>query len=299
MGVGKENVVSEDMICIYEMNNGEKVFLLFLKIEMDNWQEKFWFLMVDCQIDVCLFIFYNNICYYFGFFYCFFGCKYGFVVILDSVMIIVVGIDGGQFWWCIYGDMVIYIDWCWDNYFYVIWILLGMFNLVVKWIGIEFDQVFLDLLKQLEGVVLGVEFVDIVVVMMVQWIIKSVEEYVFICEGVWIGDVGGVVLVDVVQVGILEYEVVIVLINVMIWEIVKLFLFVELMDIWIWFQFGINMDGVYNFVINKLVEVGDIFSFNCFFMIFGYYIVLECIFFCEYVFDVYFWFWEVNCYVYW
>lgn len=46
------------------------------------------------------------------------------------------------------------------------------------------------------------------------------------------------------------------------------------------------------------IEVGDILFLNCFLMVVGYYVVLECMFFVEYVSDEYLWLWEINCKVY-
>ncbi|MBO6507266.1 MAG: aminopeptidase P family N-terminal domain-containing protein, partial [Roseibium sp.] len=64
--------MSDDMIRIYEMNNGEKAFSPFSANEMDSRQSKLRQLMSDRQIDACLFTSYHNICYYSGFLYCYF-----------------------------------------------------------------------------------------------------------------------------------------------------------------------------------------------------------------------------------
>lgn len=81
----------------------------------------------------------------------------------------------------------------------------------------------------------GIEFVDIVVLVMWLCMVKFVEEIVYIIEMVCIVDIGGVVCVEVVVVGVLEYEVVLYFIVIMVCEIVKFWFEGELMDIWIWF----------------------------------------------------------------
>ena len=90
--------MSNDMIRIYEMNNGEKAFSPFSAAEMDSRQAKLRKLMADRQIDAALFTSYHNICYYSGFLYCYFGRKYGFLVTQDKATTIAAGIDGGQPW---------------------------------------------------------------------------------------------------------------------------------------------------------------------------------------------------------
>ncbi len=289
--------MSNDMIRIYEMNNGEKAFSPFSAAEMDSRQAKLRKLMADRQIDAALFTSYHNICYYSGFLYCYFGRKYGFLVTQDKATTIAAGIDGGQPWRRTHGDTVIYTDWRRDNYFHAIQSLLGMPNPGVKRIGIEFDHVSLDMLKLLEAALPGVELVDIAADAMAQRTIKSAEEHVLIREGTRICDVGGAALVEAVQAGVPEHEVAMASTNAMIREIAKSFPFVELMDTWTWFQSGINTDGAHNPVTNKKVEAGDILSLNCFPMIFGYYTALERTLFCEYASDEHLRLWEINCHV--
>ena len=186
--------MSDDMIRIYEMNNGEKAFSPFSPQEMDRRQAQLRTLMADRGIDACLFTSYHNICYYSGFLYCYFGRKYGFLVTQDKATTIAAGIDGGQPWRRTHGDTVIYTDWRRDNYFYAIQSLLGLPNASVKRVGIEFDHVSLDLMKQLEAALPGIELVDIAADAMTQRTIKSAEEHVLIREGARICDVGGAAL---------------------------------------------------------------------------------------------------------
>ncbi len=289
--------MSEDMIRIYEMNNGEKTFSPFSPEEMDGRQARLRTLMAERQIDACLFTSYHNICYYSGFLYCYFGRKYGFLVTQVKATTIAAGIDGGQPWRRTHGDTLIYTDWRRDNYFHAIRTLLDMPNPSVRRIGIEFDHVSLDFLKLLESALPEVEFVDVATDAMAQRTIKSAEEHVLIREGARICDVGGAALVDAVQAGVPEHEVAMASTNAMIREIARSFPFVELMDTWTWFQSGINTDGAHNPVTNKKVEAGDILSLNCFPMIFGYYTALERTLFCEYASLEHLRLWEINCHV--
>ena len=287
--------MSDDMIRVYEMNNGEKAYSPFSTEEMDGRQNRLRKLMEARQIDACLFTSYHNICYFSGFLYCSFGRKYGFLVTQDDATTIAAGIDGGQPWRRTHGDCLIYTDWRRDNYFHAIQSLLKMPNASVRRIGLEFDHVSLDLKTKLEAALPGVEFIDVSMDVMAQRTIKSAEEHVLIREGARICDVGGAALVDAVQAGAAEHEVAIASTNAMIREIAKSFPFVELMDTWTWFQSGINTDGAHNPVSNKIIEAGDILSLNCFPMIFGYYTALERTLFCEHASDEHLRLWEINC----
>ena len=287
--------MSDDMIRVYEMNNGEKAYSPFSTEEMDGRQNRLRKLMEARQIDACLFTSYHNICYFSGFLYCSFGRKYGFLVTQDDATTIAAGIDGGQPWRRTHGDCLIYTDWRRDTYFHAIQSLLKMPNASVRRIGLEFDHVSLDLKTKLEAALPGVEFIDVSMDVMAQRTIKSAEEHVLIREGARICDVGGAALVDAVQAGAAEHEVAIASTNAMIREIAKSFPFVELMDTWTWFQSGINTDGAHNPVSNKIIEAGDILSLNCFPMIFGYYTALERTLFCEHASDEHLRLWEINC----
>jgi creatinase len=289
--------MSDDMIRIYEMNNGEKAFLPFSRQEMDSRQDKLRGLMAERDIDACLFTSYHNICYYSGFLYCYFGRKYGFLVTTDKATTIAAGIDGGQPWRRTHGDALIYTDWRRDNYFHAVQSLLAWPDQKVRRIGIEFDHVSLDMLKLLEAAFPSVEFVDIAAVAMTQRTIKSAEEHVLIREGARICDIGGAAVAEAVQAGVAEHEVALASTGAMVREIAKSFPFVELMDTWTWFQSGINTDGAHNPVTNRKVEAGDILSLNCFPMIFGYYTALERTLFCEYASDEHLRLWEINCHV--
>ncbi|WP_434054184.1 MAG: M24 family metallopeptidase [Roseibium sp.] len=289
--------MSDDMIRIYEMNNGEKSFSPFSAVEMDRRQDNLRLLMADHRIDAVLMTSYHNICYYSGFLYCRFGRNYGLVVTQDKATTVAAGIDGGQPWRRTHGDTLIYTDWRRDNFFHAVQSLIGWPNASVLRIGIEFDHVSLDLLKMLEAAFPGVDFVDVAADAMTQRAIKSAEEHALIREGARICDIGGAAVAEAVQAGVTEHEVAIASTNAMIREIGKSFPFVELMDTWTWFQSGINTDGAHNPVTNKVVEAGDILSLNCFPMIFGYYTALERTLFCEHASDEHLRLWEINCHV--
>ncbi|WP_421980903.1 M24 family metallopeptidase [Roseibium sp.] len=289
--------MSNDMIRIYEMNNGEKSFSPFSAGEMDRRQASLRKLMADRGVDAVIMTSYHNICYYSGFLYCQFGRKYGLVVTQDKSTTVAAGIDGGQPWRRTHGDTLIYTDWRRDNYLHALQSLIGWPNGSVRRIGIEFDHVPLDFLKALEAAFPGVDFVDVAADAMSQRTIKSTEEHVLIREGARICDIGGAAVASAVQAGVSEHEVAIASTNAMIREIGKSFPFVELMDTWTWFQSGINTDGAHNPVTNKAVEAGDILSLNCFPMIFGYYTALERTLFCEHASDEHLRLWEINCHV--
>jgi len=55
-----------------------------------------------------------------------------------------------------------------------------------------------------------------------------------------------------------------------------------------------NTDGAHNPVTNKVIDIGDILSLNCFPMIFGYYTALERTLFCKHISDSSLELWERN-----
>src|SRR3546814_5510852 len=79
------------------------------------------------------------------------------VITQDAATTISACIDGGQPWRRSFGNNVTYTDWRRDNYFSAVRQLAKG----AKRIGIEFDHVSLDLRRQLEESLPGVEFVDI------------------------------------------------------------------------------------------------------------------------------------------
>src|SRR3546814_1719939 len=89
-------------------------------------------------------------------------------------------------------------DWRRDNYFSAVRQLAKG----AKRIGIEFDHVSLDLRRQLEESLPGVEFVDIGQPSMWMRTLKSPEEQKLIREGARICDVGGAACVAAIKEGV-------------------------------------------------------------------------------------------------
>ncbi len=284
MGMG------DDMDRLLTWHNGERAFSPFSDAEMDRRQAELRAHMQLHDIDASLFTSYHNICYYSGFMYCAFGRNYGFVVTNDNATTISAGIDGGQPWRMTHGDNITYTDWRKDNFLHAVKHLTPG----VKRLGIEFDEVSLDLRDQLEIALPGVEFVDIGQATMWMRTIKSAEEITHIRTLTRIADLGGQACADAIGAGVPEHEVALASTGAMVREIANSFPFVELMDTWTWFQSGINTDGAHNPVTNKKIESGDILSLNCFPMVFGYYVALERTLFCDTVSDEHLRLWNVN-----
>ena len=165
----------------------------------------------------------------------------------------------------------------------------------VSRIGIEFDQVNLDLRRLLEEAFPNVEFVDIGSPTMWLRTIKSAEEIVLIKAGAATADIGGAAVAKAVQEGVPEYEVALAGTQAMVRHIADRFPHAELMDTWVWFQSGINTDGAHNPVTSRRVQKGDILSLNCFPMISGYYTALERTLFLDHASDEHLRIWEINC----
>ncbi len=279
-----------DMARTLEWRNGEAAFSPFSDEEMDRRQNMLRAHMSAQGIDACLLTSYHNICYFSGFMYCSFGRNYGFVVDAERATSISAAIDGGQPWRRTHGDNIIYTDWRKDNYFHAV---QGL-TVGVKRLGIEFDEVDLDLRSKLEAALPGVEFVDVGGPTMWMRTVKSDEEIRHITLAAGIADIGGEACRQAIGAGVPEHEVAMASTNAMIRAIADSFPSVELMDTWTWFQSGINTDGAHNPVTNRVIEAGDILSLNCFPMIFGYYVALERTLFCEHVSDEALRLWQVN-----
>ena len=280
-----------DMIHVTRWHNGEKTFSPFSTEEMERRSHAMQTRMDAAGIDACLFTSYHNICYFSGFLYCKFGRRYGAVLNANGVTTVSAGIDGGQPYRRSVGDNVTYSDWRRDSYFTALKDLIGN----VKRLGIEFDEVSLDLKMLLEEHFPGVELVDCAGIAMDLRTIKSAEEHVLIRKGADICAVGGRALMGAVKAGVPEHEVALASTSAMVREIADSFPFVELMDTWTWFQSGINTDGAHNPVTNKLIEDGDILSLNTFPMMFGYYTALERTLFCGHASNAHHDLWQKNC----
>ena len=114
-------------------------------------------LMVESSIDTALLTSYHNINYYGDFLYCSFGRSYGLIINEKSQTSISANIDGGQPARRTVGDNLVYTDWQQDNYYKAVASLIRGKQKV----GIEFDQVSLQMLEKLKAALPGCEFVDI------------------------------------------------------------------------------------------------------------------------------------------
>ena len=281
---------SDDMARLVQWHNGEPQPGPFSPGEMDRRQAALRAHMADHDLDAVLLTSYHNICYFSGFLYCRFGRNYGFVVTPDAATSITAAIDGGQPWRRTHGDNLIYTDWRRDNFFHAVQQLTPG----TRRLGIEFDEVSLDLRSALEAALPGVELVDVARSTMWMRTVKSAEEIEHIELAARIADLGGEACRDAIGPGVPEHEVAMASTNAMIRAIAEAFPFAELMDTWTWFQSGINTDGAHNPVTNRRIEAGDILSLNCFPMIFGYYVALERTLFCEHASDEHLRLWNVN-----
>jgi len=270
--------------------NGEKPTPTFSAAEMQSRIDKLRVLMSTLNVDSVLMTSIHNINYYSDFLYCSFGRKYGLVINHDSQTSVTANIDGGQPYRRTYGENLVYTDW--QNNFYKATATLIKGK---QRVGIEFDQVPLEMLEKLKLAMPECEFVDIAAGAMQLRMIKSDEEIAHITKMTAIADIGGQACADAIGVGVPEHEVALHSTQTMIREIAKVWPDGELLDTWTWFQSGMNTDGAHNPVTSKKIERGDILSLNCFPMVAGYYVALERTLFCESATDEQLKVWEVNC----
>ncbi len=255
----------------FTFENGEKVPGTFSNAEMERRQSALRAYMESAGIDAVLFTSYHNINYYADFLHCRFGRRYGFVVTNERATSISAGIDGGQPWRRTFGDNLVYTDWHRGNF------LVGVQQLIEDGmcVGIEYDEVSIEVRKQIEGALPTSRFVDIARPAMRMRMIKSDEEIAQIRESARIANVGGRACLEAIGVGVAEHEVALHSTQTMVREIARTFPHGELMDTWTWFQSGINTDGAHNPVTAREIRHGDILSLNCFPMPAGYYTALE------------------------
>ncbi|MDG3579422.1 aminopeptidase P family N-terminal domain-containing protein [Rhizobium sp. YJ-22] len=167
------------LLRLQEMHNGEKVQPTFSAGEMERRQNAMRRILEELKLDAAILTSYHNICYFSDFLYCSFGRRYAFVITPEKATSVSAGIDAGQPWRRTFGDNITYTDWQRDNFFHALQQLLPK----ASRIGIEFDQVNLDLRRLLEEAFPNVEFVDIGSPTMWLRTIKSAEEIVLIKEG--------------------------------------------------------------------------------------------------------------------
>ncbi len=278
----------EDLI---QIQNGEAAAGTFSANEMQARVDKLRVLMAAKKIDSVLMSSYHNINYYSDFIYCSFGRHYGLVINAQMQTSISANIDGGQPARRTFGENLIFTDWQKDNYFRAVAKLITGKQTV----GIEFDQVSLQMMTKLKAALPECTFVDIAQGAMKLRMIKSAEEIAHISKMTKIADLGGAACVEAIGVGVSEHEVALHSTQVMVKEIARVFPDGELLDTWTWFQSGINTDGAHNPVTSRKIEAGDILSLNCFPMVAGYYVALERTLFSEFATDAHLKLWEVNC----
>lgn len=273
--------------------NGEKAVPTFSAGEMTRRQTAMRTLMAQNDIDAALFTSYHNICYFADFLHCRFGRHYGLVLDHQDATTVSAGIDGGQPWRRSFGHNISYTDWNRDNYFFALKELLGG----VRRLGIEFDEVSIELQARLKNAFPDLELVDVAALAMKVRLIKSDEEIAHIGEMARIADVGGAACVEAVRPGVREYEVALHATQTMVHEISVTWPHAEIQDTWTWFQSGLNTDGAHNPLTSRQVRTGDILSLNCFPMVAGYYVALERTLFCETASPEALRLWEINCQV--
>lgn len=253
------------------MKNGARVQGTFSSAEIERRQSALRSHMESAGIDAALFTSYHNINYYSDFIHCRFGRHYGLVITPDRATSISAGIDGGQPWRRTFGDNLVYTDWHRDNF------LVALRKLITDGmrVGIEFDDVSIELRKKLAGALPASQFVDIGRATMRMRMIKSDEEVAHIRESARIANAGGRACMEAIDVGVAEHEVALHSTQAMVRAIAHAFPHGELMDTWTWLQSGINTDGAHNPVTSRRIGHGDIISINCFPMPAGYYAALE------------------------
>ncbi|MGI9296861.1 MAG: M24 family metallopeptidase [Gammaproteobacteria bacterium] len=232
----------------------------------------------------------HNINYYADFLYCAFGRPYGLAIVGDEAVSISANIDGGQPRRRTVGDNIVYTDWRRGNFFRAARKALPARATV----GVEYDHLNMDMMRQLREAMPECEFVDIAAAAMRLRMIKSGEEIAHIKQGAQVCDVGGAALCEAVAENVPEYEVALHSTRAMVREIARRFPDSELMDTWTWFQSGINTDGAHNPTTTRRVQKGDILSLNCFSMIAGYYTALERTLFFDHADDDSLRLWEIN-----
>src|SRR5699024_5694680 len=143
------------------IRNGEKVKPTFSREEMENRSSKLRNYMGENNIDAVLFTSYHNINYYSDFLYTAFGRNYGLVVTQDKHVTISANIDGGMPWRRSFKDNIVYTDWRRDNYLYAVQKILEDAGIKKGCLGIEFDDVDMDLYKQIKDAFPEFQLVDI------------------------------------------------------------------------------------------------------------------------------------------
>jgi creatinase len=283
--------MSDDRPRLLTLHNGDKATPTFSAEEMSRRVDTLRVHMAAQQIDAALFTSIHNINYFADFVYCAFGRLFGLVVTQDAHTTISPNIDYGQPWRQSFADNIAYTDWHRDNYYEAVRSLVPTRGRV----GIEFDNVTLQVQSKLEAALPEVEWVDVGDATMQMRMVKSAEEQQVIRDGAAISDLGGAACVEAMGEGVPEYEIARAATTAMVREIARRYPHTELMDSWTWFQSGINTDGAHNPVTSRRLGKGDILSLNCFSMISGYYQALERTLFLDHASRRSIELWEVLC----
>ena len=221
-------MAADELIHVTRWHNGDKTYSPFSDGEMARRCDGMQARMDETGIDACLFTSYHNVCYFSGFLDCKFRPRYGAVLTRDSVTTVSAAIEGGQRWRRSVCDSVTYTDWRRDSYFTALKDLLPG----IKRLGIEFDEVSVDLKMLLERHFPGVELVDCAASAMSLRTIKSAEEHLLIRKGADMRAVGGRALMQAVKPGVPEHEIALASTSAMVHGIAESFSFVELLDTW-------------------------------------------------------------------
>lgn len=283
-----------DLERLKNLENGEKFDRIFSDEEYANRNGKLRDYMAEKNLDAVLFTSYQNICYYSEYLYTDFGREYGLIVTPEKHVTISANIDGGMPWRRSWQDNIVYTDWKRDNFFYAIDTILKDAGIKKGRVGIEFDQVTLELKEKLDNYFDDYEFFDVSPDVMYFRMIKSQEEIDFIKAGAHVCDIGGEAVAAAIEEGIPEYEVALAGVQAMTRKIAELYPSADLRDTWIWFQSGVNTDGAHNWATTKKVKKGEILSHNSFSMISGYYTALERTMFLDHCPDEYLKLWNIN-----
>ena len=284
-----------DMPDIIEIKNGQKVKGTFSPEEMNRRLTSLRRVMGNRNLDAVILTSYHNVNYFSDYLYCAFGRPFALVVTPDRSVTVTANIDGGLGYRRSFGENIIYTDWKRDNYYRAIKSILPQDKLRI---GYEADHLSLQGLDAFRLFYPASVFLDVVLELMGNRMIKSAEEIELIKNGARIADIGGYACREAIKENVPEYEVAIASTDAMIREIAATYPHVELRDTWTWFQSGINTDGAHNAVTSRAIQSGDVLSLNCFPMIAGYYTALERTLFMHHCTDEQLKVWEVNTTVY-
>src|SRR5699024_1087494 len=203
----KEESVNMSMERLKRIHNGAPVTGTFSDTEMQRRVTNLRKLMSEKGFDAAVFTRYLNINYYSDFLYTSFGRNYACVVTADSHVTVSAKIDAGQPRRRSFGDNIVYTDWRRDNFQHAVATVLSEAGITRGTLGIEDDDLSLELRNNLAAELPGFDFVDISRPTMSQRMVKSDEEISLIKEGARIADLGGSAVVDAIAEGVPEYEV--------------------------------------------------------------------------------------------